>query len=244
MNKIVLSVTIAAIAGVFSAHAQTINWQAPQVISGTSDVLNNGTYFGSWAPYDGSANSLPVNGVAFQGFSDLPGLSYNFSGGSGGYNGYGSPGTANANYNALLQYGLYANSSGSSTIDWGGMTAGDTYEVQFWVEDIRGFTGARWENLSGGDIGNTSYGTDTSAAVGFSSPLFSGGTSPGYYVTGSFVADSTGSEEILLTPWGGSPDTQVNLFQVRDITPVPEPTTMGLLTGGGAMMLLLLRRRA
>jgi hypothetical protein len=244
MNKIVLSLTIASIAGVFSLHAQTINWQTPQVISGTSDVLNNGTYFGSWAPYDGSANSLPVNGVAFQGFSDLPSLTYNFSGGNGGYNGYGSPGFADANYDALLQYGQYANSSGSSTIDWGGMTAGHTYEVQFWVEDIRGFTGTRWENLSGGDIGNTSYGTDTSAAVGYSSPLFSGGTSPGYFVTGSFVADTTGSEEVLLTPWGGSPDTQVNLFQVRDITPAPEPSTMGLLTGGGAMMLLLLRRRA
>ena len=241
MKFIVLCVLTA---GMSAASAQTISWQTPTIITGASDVSTLGTYFGSWAPYNGSANSLPVNGVTFQGFSDLSGLTYSFSGGNGGYNGYGSPGTANANYNALLQYGQYANSGGSSTIDWGGMTAGHTYEVQFWVEDVRGFTGARWENLSGGDIGATAYGTDSSAAVGYSSPLFSGGTSPGYDITGTFVADGSGSEEILLTPFGGSPDTQVNLFQVRDITPVPEPSSLVLMGGSGLMLLHLIRRRA
>lgn len=240
MKKLLLSLLPL---GIIAAHAQTITWQAPQVISGTSDVVTSGTYFGSWAPYDGSANTLPVNGVAFQGFSDLPGLSTTFSGGQGGYNGFGSPGTADANYNALLQYGQYANGSGSSVIDWGGMTPGDTYEIQFWVEDTRGTTGARWENLSGGDIGLTSYGTDTSDAIGYSSPLFSGNASPGYYITGSFVADSTGSEEIQLTAWGGSPDTQVNLFQVRNITPVPEPSSAAFLAGGGAFLAWFFRRR-
>ena len=199
-------------------QATTIVWQNPQLISGASDVATNGNYFASWAPYDGSANTLPVNGVAFQGFSDIPNFNTTFSGGQGGYNAYGSPNTANANYNALLEYGQYGNGSGSSTIDWGGMTPGHTYEIEFWVEDTRGFSGARWENLSGGDIGATVYGTDSSGPIGFSSPLFSGNASPGYYIIGTFVADSTTSEEILLTPWGSSPDTQVNLFQIRDIT--------------------------
>jgi hypothetical protein len=227
----------------FAAHAQTITWQTPQVISCTSDVSTLGTYFGSWAPYDGGANALPVNGVSFQGYSDLPGLTASFSGGNGGYNGFGSAGTADANYNGLLQYGQYANGSGSSTFSWGGMTVGDTYEVQFWVEDTRGITGARWENLSGGDIGTTVYGTDTSGPVGYSSPLFSGAASPGYYVVGTFVADSTGSEEILLTPWGGSPDTQINLFQVRDITLVPEPSTLAFLAVGSLGLLRVGRAR-
>ena len=124
------------------------------------------------------------------------------------------------------------------------MTSGHTYEIQFWVEDIRGFTGARWENLSGGDIGATAYGTDSSPAVGYSSPLFSGGTSPGYDIIGTFVADGSGSEEILLTPFGGSPDTQINLFQVRDVTPVPEPSTLALMVCSGLMMLRIVRRHA
>lgn len=227
-----------------AARAQTITWQTPAVISGASDVLDNGTYFGSWAPFDGNANASPVNGVAFQGFSDLTGLTTSFSGGEGGGNYYGSPGTANSDYNILLGYGAYAGGSGTTTFSWSGMTVGDTYEVQFWVEDTRGSTGARWENLSGGDIGSTSTGVDESGPVGYSSPLFSGAASPGYYIVGTFVADSTGSEQILLTPYGGSPDTQINLFQVRDITSVPEPSTFALLAGSGAMMLLFFRRRA
>ena len=52
----------------------SVSWQTPVSISGTSDVKTSGVYFGSWAPQDGSANTYPVNGVTFQGFSDLPGF--------------------------------------------------------------------------------------------------------------------------------------------------------------------------
>jgi len=55
-----------------------------------------------------AGNSLPVNGVTFQGFSDLPGF---VSGPTldGGYSGYGSPNTADGNYNTLLQSARYSN---------------------------------------------------------------------------------------------------------------------------------------
>jgi len=246
MKKLILCTSITGVF-IFNTHAQTITWQTPQLITGASDVSTIGLYFGSWAPGDGSAinGAFPVNGVTFQGNSDLPDLTSSFSGGgAGAQNAYGSPGTLNANYNTLLASGQYANGSGSSTFSWGGMTPGNTYEIQFWVEDTRGITGARWENLSGGDIGDTSYGTDTSAAVGFSSPLFSGDASPGYDIIGTFVADSTGSEEILLTPFGSNPDTQINLFQVRDITSVPEPSPLALLSCGVAILFYGFRRRA
>jgi hypothetical protein len=202
----------------------TIIWQTPQIISGASDVLTNGAYYGSWAPYNGSANTMPVNGVAFQGFSDLPGLTYAFDGGNGGYNMFGSPNTADTNYNALLEYGVYSGGPGRSTFSWGGMTPGHTYEIEFWVEDVRGYND-RWENLSGGDIGGTVFGTDTSGPLGYSSPVFNNTTNPGYYIVGTFVADNTTSEEILLSPFnvGGSSSAQVNLFQVRDITAVAKP---------------------
>ena len=228
MKRTIACACIAAMTSML--NAQTITWQAPQVISGTSDVLTNGTYFGSWAPYDGSANTLPVNGVTFQGFSDLPNQTDNFPGGQGGYNAFGSPGTPDANYNSLLQYGVYSGGT-NGTFSWGGMKPGHTYEVQFWVNDARGVTGARWENLSGGDIGHTSYGTDTSSAVGYSSPVFSGNASAGYYIVGTFVADNTGSEEIGLIAWGsGGASAQINLVQVRDIT-TPVVTGPGGVSG-------------
>src|SRR2546429_5029153 len=101
-----------------------VTWQHPTTISGASDVTNSGIYFGSWAPQDGSANNFPVNGVTFQGFSDLPGLTHG---------GFGSPNTPDPNYNTLLQYGRFSNErSTPATFSWSGMTPGNTYLIQFW----------------------------------------------------------------------------------------------------------------
>jgi len=70
----------------------------------------------------------------------------------------------------------------------------------------------------------------------------------GQWVTGTFVADATMTETLDLSasnsnqtlyPGDGSP--QVNLLQLRDITPVPEPASFALV-GLGA--LALRRRRA
>ncbi len=186
----------------------SVTWQAPVTISGTSDVSTLGTYFGSWAPQDGSANSFPVNGVTFQGFSDLPG----FTSGStldNGYNGYGSPNTPDANYNALLQFARFSNEGSSPAIfSWAGMTPGDTYLVQFWVNDGRSIGESRSETVTGG--------TNTSAPLSYGSD----GTGPGQYIIGTFVADSSGDQTLTLNglSTGPDPDPQVNLFQVRDIS--------------------------
>src|SRR6266436_10256471 len=91
------------------AEAQpNVTWQTPVPISGTADVSTQGVYFGSWAPQDGSANNFPVNGVTFQGFSDLPGLTPGATL-DNGYNSFGSPNTSDANYNTLLQFGRFSN---------------------------------------------------------------------------------------------------------------------------------------
>jgi hypothetical protein len=186
-----------------------VTWRAPVTISGTSDVSTQGTYFGSWAPQDGSANTLPVNGVTFQGFSDLP---YFYSGPTfdAGYNGYASPGTSDANYNALLQFARYSNAGDqAATFSWSGMTPGKTYLVQFWVNDARSVGQIRSETITGG--------ANTSAPVNYGSNP--DGSGPGQYIIGTFVANSSGGQALILNSVGGIPP-QVNLFQVRDITPV------------------------
>jgi autotransporter-associated beta strand protein len=190
---------------VAQAQNENITWQTPVTIAGASDVRTQGTYYGSWAPYDGSANTLPVNGMAFQGNSDLSGLStVNFE---SGYNSYGSPNTASANYNALLQYATYANATPNS-LTWDGMTPGHTYLVEIWVNDGRNIGESRSETFTGGN--------NTSANVLFGSD----GSGPGQYIIGQFVADSSGSETIAVTAYssGANPDAQINLLQVRDIT--------------------------
>jgi len=201
-----------------------VTWRAPAAISDPSDVSTLGTYFGSWAPQNGGANNYPVNGVTFQGFSDLPG----FAAGptfDNGYNGYGSPSTPDANYNTLLQYGRFSNEPFSpASFSWSGMTPGNTYLVQLWVNDGRNIGESRSETITGG--------TNTSAPLTFGSD----GSGPGQYIIGTFVADSSGSQTLVLTPFssGPNPDPQINLFQVRDIgsTLVSQPTITSIAVSG------------
>ena len=202
----------------------SVSWQTPVSISGTSDVKTSGVYFGSWAPQDGSANTYPVNGVTFQGFSDLPG----FTPGptlDNGYDGFGSPNTADSNYNMLLQYGRFSNEGSTpATFSWSGMTPGNTYLIQLWVNDGRDIGQSRSETVTGGD--------STSAPLSYGSD----GTGPGQYIIGTFVADSSGSQTLILTPFssGPNPEPLINLFQVRDITPKPNVTWQSPVTISGA----------
>ena len=233
MKRIIICASIVGmIAAAANAQNENITWQAPTTISGASDVSTLGTYFGSWAPQNGGANTTPVNGVTFQGFSDLPGLSPGATL-DNGYNGFASPGTSDANYNALLQFARFSNESTPATFGWSGMTAGDTYLVQFWVNDGRNSTvNARTETLTGG--------ANTSAALAYGS----GTSGPGQFIIGTFVADSTGSETLTLSPGAAIPSAQINLFQVRDLTVAPEPSTLALLAVGAVAMLFGFRRKS
>jgi hypothetical protein len=207
-----------------TANAQPdVSWQTPLTISGTSDVSTSGIYFGSWAPQNGSANNYPVNGVLFQGFSDLPGLTPG-STLDNGYDGFGSPNTPDANYNTLLEFGRFSNEGATpASFSWSGMTPGNTYLIQFWVNDGRNIGESRSETITGG--------TSTSAPLNFGS----GGTGPGQYIVGTFVADGSGAQTLSLTPFssGSNPDAQINLFQVRDITEKPNVTWQSPLTISG-----------
>lgn len=231
MKSSVLCIVASLSAAIVQAQNANITWQNPLTILGTSDVNMQGTYFGSWAPYDGSSGSLPVNGVTFQGFSDLNGLSsVNFD---NGYSGFGSPNTADANYNSLLECATFSNESTPNSFTWGGMAPGDTYLVELWVNDGRNIGQARSESFTGG--------ADTSANVSFGSD----GSGPGQYIIGEFTADSTGTETIGINPFssGANPDPQLNLFLVRDITPVPEPSTVALAATGVVALVHGVRRK-
>ena len=72
------------------------------------------------------------------------------------------------------------------------------------------------------------------------------GTGPGQFILGTFVADGTGSETLTLNALGGAdigPSAQINLLQLRDVTPVPEPRSLALLAGGAVTMVFGLRRK-
>ena len=200
MKKIVLyAATAVMLTAVAQAQNANVTWQAPTTVSGASDVSAQGLYYGSWAPYDGNANSLPVNGVTFQGFSDLPG--FNTSGFDSGYNSFPNPGTGDNNYNTLLQYGAYDGSgNGNDTVTWTDIP-GHTYLIQIWAN---GNAANRSETITGG--------ANTSDTINYGNSA--------QYIVGTYVADGSGSETITLSgaASGNGNYPQVNLLQVRDIS--------------------------
>jgi PEP-CTERM motif-containing protein len=233
----------AIIAGMVTtaATAATVTWGSPTTISGASDVSTLGTTVGTWGPGDdwGGVNrsdNYPVNGVTFAAYGGGPFASFLSSSGlDDRYGSYGNPGTADANYNYLLQTAIYSNGS-SISLSWGGMTAGDTYLLQFWAHDGRNSTTAeRSETLTGG--------ANTSAALAYGF----GSTGPGQYIVGRFVADGTGTQTITLNAFGGNdigPSAQINLLQLRDITPVPEPSSLAMLAVGASALVCGFRRKS
>ena len=103
------------------------------------------------------------------------------------------------------------------------MTPGHEYLVEFWVNDGRNIGESRSETVTGG--------TNTAAALSYGSD----GSGPGQYIIGTFIADSTGDQTLTLTrsSTGSDPDAQINLFQVRDITPSPNVTWQSPITISG-----------
>src|SRR5439155_21394683 len=100
----------------------------------------------------------------------------------------------------------YSNSGQPATFSWSGMTPGHLYLVQCWVNDARA-VGQRSETITGG--------ANTSSPLNYGSNP--DGSGPGQYIIGTFVANSSRGQTLILSSPNGPP--QINLFQVRDITP-------------------------
>lgn len=182
------------------SSAASITWDTPQPIAAATDVSTEGNFFGSWAPYNGGANQFPVNGVTFQGFDTLGISNAGFDGG-GPF--FGTHTTGDSNYNTLVTYAAYSNGTNASfTVNGNGgrpLTVGRQYLVQAWVSDARNLGGFRSQTISG------------SGAMAFPSD----GSGMGSWVIGRFTADAL-SQQFDIT---ANASAQLNLVQVRDITP-------------------------
>ncbi len=229
----------AAIAGILTtaANAANITWGSPTAISGASDVSTLGTTIGTWGPGDDwepgqpgrRSDYYPVIGVTFAAYGSGPfGSFISTSGLNDRYDGFANPGTSDSNYNLILTTSIYSYGD-TMSLTWGGMTAGNTYELEFWINDGRNaVTAERSETLTGG--------ANTSAALGYS----------GQYILGTFVADGSGQQTLGIQAYGGNdigPSAQITLLQLRDIT-VPEPSTLAILAVGGTALLGGFRRKS
>ena len=140
---------LATAALIGSAHAAVITWSAPQDIAGDSDVSTNGT---GVLAYNGNGdnNSQTVNGVTFGNDGNGPGASYaytvngvvltatGYNGAFSPFEGFGNPAGTAGDYATLLDSGVYDSTlAGGAAITFSGLTPGQDYEVQIWLNDAR-----------------------------------------------------------------------------------------------------------
>lgn len=251
----------ACILSLASISQGAITWQTPQNITGDSDISTNGTSLYA-INFRSTGITTQVNGVTFTNATALSIASYRFESLSpstyhqspGGTETPAGPNPAvghtsgsfaalSANYQNLLNQ--YARSGGGSgaglaedaafnawSLTMNGLVAGNTYEVQIWINDSRDVVSA-YNGLGTLDRGLGG------PVVDYNVGNVSGGGGLGQYVVGTFVA--TGSDELFTFDTWAAPVSNVgalNAFQVR-VIPEPSAALLGVLGLSG----FALRRR-
>ena len=204
-----------------------------------SDVENNGTTVLAYSYYDAAnATTDAVHGVEFTGSEDPNGTngvknysnSRGFNNGSGGVNAIS--GADNATYNDILSGNQFY--VATQTLSFANLTDGDTYSLQIFSSSTQN-PATNTETLTDGSTsGDLAWGPATSA-------------SGGDFIIETFTADSSGTESIQFSVKANTDSAYEGLsaLNLRDVTTVPEPSSMALVSMGLAgCVLIYLRRRS
>jgi len=191
-----------------SAPLAAVAWGAWKEITGDTDVNTNGTavkayVFGSTAP------AAPINGVTFtrfatQSLDTLSGFttpsSDSFGSASAPYSGFTS------DYKKILGSGAWGGRNASMTLN--GLTPGQWYEVQVWVNDSRALAGGRTVRINGSAFLNHNPGGPSD------NQAYEGNT--GHHMTGTFRAGAASQRLDFVA----NVSAQVNGLQLRAIPSV------------------------
>jgi hypothetical protein len=222
----------------------TIDFSPATTVSSDNDVDASGALVGAYI-MNNPVNATEINDVTFTQFSTRGNtstdgnvtISFPNGGDYGGF-GTGAPGTPWANlsqeYQALLTNGYYAGTS-TATVVLNNLNNGDTYQVEIWVNDSRNEAGTgygRTETVSG-DPG----GTDATLTYDVGEPENTDG-GVGQFTIGTFEA--SGNSQTI--NFAASALAEINGLEIRDVSSVPEPSVLSVLTAGG--FVLLAKRRA
>ncbi len=202
---------------------QTIAWSVETLTTGAGEVQTAGTLvqalnFGGGATasdYDATVNTVPFTGVSngadmdnafanptLANFSSntnnvVPSQVDNYDPGAGGI----------ADYDAILSRFLW-NGGNPGTVTLSGLTANNTYRVQFFMGDTRG--GSDGNYIIIGVSGGTSFGSNSGAE----STVY-GGNNPGIVINGEFTAVGT---SVSIDIAKDSNDFNLNAYQLRDVS--------------------------
>jgi hypothetical protein len=206
---------IALAAGCASADVVTgLTGAAFSFDAGSSGFSGTGALGETFVPLN-NGNGTPYNET----FALGGGISLNISAPSGGFNGTSGPTAASGTL-----WENYAFGTGTPTLTFEGLTAGDTYEIAGYALTSDAFT----------------VGSSTSTVPGVSSGSYTYvlGTT---YTTLTGTADSSGDLAVGLAPGTTHTNFRVAGIGIASVT-TPEPASLGLLAVG-ALGFLLLRKR-
>ncbi|HEV7927509.1 MAG TPA: alpha-L-fucosidase [Verrucomicrobiae bacterium] len=210
-------------AGTSYSYLTPNNWQAPQTITSSSEVITRGSLViarqATGSDFGGYSDQT-VNGVTFLGNVNMANGATFTVGGQSGYDPttfistktFSGPDAAA--YEEMLAGGWYGNTS-PVTLGLDGLTNGHDYLIQIWVDDFRAQTNARSETVTVAAVTDTNAPTLLYSTGDGTDP----GSGTGQFVVGTFIAAGS-SLTFNLT---GNQSSQLNAFQLRDITPPSPP---------------------
>jgi autotransporter-associated beta strand protein len=186
-----------------------VAWERWQETTGDSDVNTLGTPVKAYA-FGNTSPAAPINGVTFTRFATQ--ATDTISGMTNTASAFGSASAPYANlsadYKTLLGNANYSpNQYGSLTLN--GLTPGQWYAVQVWVNDSRAGSGGRWTRINGSTFLSHNPGGPSDNLA------YEGGL--GHHMLGTFRA-SAASQRF---DFGASASAQINGLQLRAI-PAPD----------------------
>jgi hypothetical protein len=228
--------------------AVTINWTSAQNITGDSDVSTTGSLLYAYNLGDTGVADTTVNGVTFtSGPLSASGNSVSFGqttlNETPGYlyanNALGTLSGAfsslSSSYKSLLGSGIYADNPVTMTLSLGGLTSGQDYQFQWWLNNSKRVD----SNVSDGTLFRTTAGNNPyTVGLNANTTAVTGGL--GQYAIATFTANSS-TFNINFNGTDGSNVPMINAFQLRA---VPEPSTYALFGLGALGLVIAYRRRA
>lgn len=209
---------ILALAAPRNALAQNVlTWGTPQLITGSSDVVNTGTEFGAFTAY---SSNLVVNGVTFYTLANATNFSATSAGNASDFGGFSSGDTT---YDHLINSAVFTPADGSArSLTINNLVVGHSYTVQLFTPAWD----ADWPTKYTSGANTVDMGNTASAPT---------------YVSGTFTATSTSLTIAYQSTTGFY--GMLAAASVRDVSAVPEPSTYATLAGAAGLIATAVVRR-
>ena len=216
MRKFAYGLMVLALVGFAASAAQAtaITWGSAQGITGDTDVSLEGTLVRAHG-----ANAATVNGVAFAADWSVNSPTYSTTATAGpdtfssttlylnkNATVFGSAAAPFVNlstaYKTLLQGAVYADHVDTATYTFGGLTNGQKYLVQLWVNDSR--ASQTWTQTVDGTVATDPNTTTTNVAGGMGQYIIGRFTASAATQAFTIVASAGGVEMVFRNPVAGS----------------------------------------